>query len=71
VINIPGDIGVSQYISFLSTYRGTVQLCHSFCDNIPMSTSQAGSADNKVAIHEAGHALMFDALGIPLQFRND
>ena len=33
-----------------------------------MPTSQSGSEDKKVAIPEAGHALMFDALGIPISF---
>ena len=30
-----------------------------------MSKSQSGSDDKKAAIHETGHALIFDALGIP------
>jgi hypothetical protein len=33
-----------------------------------MFKSQSGSEDKKVAIHEASHALMFDALAIPIGF---
>ena len=38
------------------------------CDNIAMSRSQSDPEDKEIAIHEAGHALMFDALGIPISF---
>ena len=34
------------------------------CDNIYVSKSQSGSDDKKAAIHETGHALIYDALGI-------